>query len=264
MKTFERERIKTGLWLLLFCLAGFLCVAAISRGTNVYSENFSAYAVNTTLWSNPPDYVASAGGPSVQNGLGGKYGQVGASGATIGVYYDGASYTYTDLTMTCMDAGGVGSWIFVTARWNDGFGSGTGNPYNGYTLAYPGCNTYPTYLYRFDAGTATILGFGANLAVTPSNFNARLFCHGNQIEVWLDGVQIIAPVTDATYASGKIGFGASYWAANGASNITVDDGASVFCPTPTPTPTPIYSPTPTPTPTNSRGLYLNRQLRLGP
>lgn len=214
-------------------LALALCVRLQAIG--VYWEDFGSYALNSSVSVNPPNYVllGVACDIQVKSGLGGQCAQQVSVGGWYSMIYNGASYTYTDVSATCNAALGA---LGIVARGNTTDYSGL--PGTAYFLFLSLPNTL--YLYK-DVGTVlTALGSTSWTPANANNFNLRLVCNGTSLTGYGDGVSLLT-ATDSDIASGKIG-AITLGAGNQITKFYVDDGV-----TPSPTFTPAITPTWTPT-----------------
>ena len=185
----------------------------------IYSEPFEAYTTGSALTANPPNFVttASNGTWTVESGFGSNSA---ANLTTVNwshAMFNGASYTYTDLTVRCKQ--GARATIFTRVTALSGVNS---IPTDGYQL-----QSFPAMLTLYRGGYAVSLGTWAFDPANVNDFQMRLLCNGNQISAYIDGVLRIGPVTDATYASGKVGFGTFGGTTSRWDDITVDDGVAV-------------------------------------
>jgi len=219
---------------------GFL-LSSVAGANIVYGpENFN-YAISSLINVNGANYtIGGAGAIGVQAGLGGKAATC-SNGAMTGCFYNGATYSYTDLSVTAGDFGGVGSYQYIAARVSGGINA-NGFPNNGYVASFIG--TTGVTLYKYIAGAPTTLSSTTWGPASPAFYQMRLVCNGTSISFYGNGVLRMGPITDAAYANGAIGFGGSF-GFNQISAVIVDDG-NIF--TPTPTPLPTSTPTITPTP----------------
>ena len=185
----------------------------------VYLETFESYALASALTDVPPNYVttASSGTWTVVSAFGGKGGGNGTTASWSHAMYDGASYTYTDLSVKCSFAAGRAN-IFARVGSLSAVNS---IPPDGYVVQ---CLSGTLTLFR--NAYATTLGTWAGSPADGTNFTLRLLCNGTSIKVFVDGTERIS-VVDATTASGKVGIGT--FATTGAlfDNVTVDNGVIV-------------------------------------
>ena len=185
----------------------------------VYSENFGAYSVAKALTDNPPNYATtgSSGAWVTAAGLSDKVAQNPTVGGANWAHamYNGASYTYTDLTVRCKRGTRANIFARVTA-----LSAVNSIPSDGYQVQVLAGSTI---LYK--GGYATNLGSWAGDPANINDFTVRLLCNGTSISVYVDGTLRIGPVTDATYASGKVGIGTFASTASLFTDISVDNGA---------------------------------------
>lgn len=204
---------------LLALLALALALPFQGRATVVYSENFSSYALATALTANPPNYVTtgSSGAWVTAAGLSDKVAQNPTVGGANWAHamYNGASFTYTDLTVRCK-RGTQRANIFARVTSLSGVNS---IPTDGYQVQVIAGSTI---LYK--GGYVTNLGSWAGNPANVNDFTVRLLCNGDQISVYIDGTLRVGPVTDATHSSGKVGIGTFAGTDALFTDISVDDG----------------------------------------
>lgn len=186
----------------------------------VYDQDWESLALTTPLTDTPPSYMVggSSGAWTVVAGLSGNS----AGNLTIGganwahAMYNGASYTYTDYSVRALRGGRANIFARVTAL------SGVNSiPSDGYQI-----QVISGSVILYKGGYATTLGTWVGNPSNINDFTVRLLCNGTSIKVFVDGTERIS-VTDATYASGKVGIGTFGSSTTRFDDITVDNGTVV-------------------------------------
>jgi hypothetical protein len=81
----------------------------------------------------------------------------------------------------------------------------------------------------YKGGYATTLGTWVGDPSNLNDFALRLLCNGTSIKVFVDGTERLS-VTDASHASGKVGFGTFASSTTLFTDLIVDDGTSAATP----------------------------------
>ena len=231
----------------------FLMLASRGRANVVYSENFSAYTNNSNITANPPNYTVLGNNMFLTaHGLGGQCANANGMGAATVAFYNGASFTYTDVSLTCSDTCGFGGNTVIMADTDAAMQIGGPFPLHGYFAYFDGVHTW--YMYKVNGlGVYVQLGTTATYSPNVNSFNMRLLCTGATVSFYVDGNLLVGPISDTTFTSGYIGFGSGY-CQNNFTGIVVDDGSNAS-PTNSPTASPTFSPSPTASPTPCGDTY---------
>ena len=217
-------------------LLGFLLLSAGAQANVAYGPQAFTETAGTSLTTAFYNYAISAqDAPSAVTAIDANL-TPNTCASIVGVtgwdtaWYQGATYSYFDISATC-DIGTatrVGLYTRTSGTWSAGW------PSTGYLALYGAGNIY---IYKFIAGSPSLLASAAYTPASTSNFTLEFVNSGSLLLVRVNG-NFITSASDSAYTSGYFGLG-TLAGTNHYTNVQVLSNQP-------PPATPVADPTPAP------------------